>query len=215
MLEKTAKSQHRSQLALGGHAVPCFGFLFQNVTPVQALLETIKVIMTANFSQGAERWSHLPKVISRFLDSQFSETLILPWSSVNSQIRLHDHSIHLHHISALTNILIYDFGILGSCSPAWRLGERRRKKISPLLQCEEKLGTFLEARKSLRPHTSHLTRPLYPPFLLVFEGKLRMWREKSYYSRISARSFNFCRFQFSQHPQPTFVKAFTPLYFLS
>lgn len=63
--------------------MPCFGFLLQNVTPIQVILETIKVIMIANIYQGAEKWNHLPKVISGFPGSQLSETLTLFYSSVN------------------------------------------------------------------------------------------------------------------------------------
>lgn len=72
-----------NELTLWGHAVPCFGFLLQNVTPIQVILETIKVIMIANVYQGAEKWNHLPKVISGFPGSQLSETLTLFYSSVN------------------------------------------------------------------------------------------------------------------------------------
>ena len=72
-----------NELTLWGHTVPCFGFLYQNVTPIQVVLETIKVIMIANIYQGAEKWSHWPKVTSRSPGSQWSETLTLFYSFVN------------------------------------------------------------------------------------------------------------------------------------
>lgn len=60
-----------------------FVFFFRIVTPIQVILETIKVIMAANTYQGSERSHCLSEVTSRLPESRFSETLILSYSSVN------------------------------------------------------------------------------------------------------------------------------------
>lgn len=91
-------------------------------------------------------------------------------SVLNCELRVHNHKIPLQHFGALMRIIMYAFRIMGSCSQAWRPGEGKKNKISPSLQCK-KLEIFLEARKSLRTHTCHLTRLIYPSFLLVFELK--------------------------------------------
>lgn len=54
MMEKMVKNPHEGELTLWGHAVPCLGFLLQNVTSIQVILETIKAERITNLHQGAE-----------------------------------------------------------------------------------------------------------------------------------------------------------------
>lgn len=54
MIKKMATNQYRGKPTPWGYAVPCFGFIFQNVTPIQVILETIRVIMIAHIYQGSE-----------------------------------------------------------------------------------------------------------------------------------------------------------------
>lgn len=113
-----------------------------------------------------------------------------------SQIRVHDHRVPLYHFGALMRIIMYAFRITGFCSPAWRPGEGRRNKMYPSLQYK-KLGILLEARKSFRSHTFHLTRMIYPPFLLVFEGRtLDIKWEGLLFGQSWNFFFNLCKFQF-------------------
>lgn len=133
-----------------------------------------------------------------------------------TQIRVHNHKIPLQHFGALMRIIMYAFRIMGSCSQAWRPGEGKRNKISPSLQCK-KLGIFLEARKSLRTHTCHLTRLIYPSSLLVFELKSldTKWEgllfEQSWFFFILT---SVCVI-FYQHSWATFISVFIPLYLFS
>lgn len=132
-----------------------------------------------------------------------------------SQIRVHDHRVPLYRFDALMRIIMYAFRIMGFCSPAWRPGEGRRNKIHPSLQCK-KLGIFLEARKCFRTHTFHLTRMIYPPFLLVFEGRTL---DIKWEGLLFGQSWHFfltsVSFSFYQHPHATFIDAFILLYLFS